>query len=353
MIKTMSSIELMNVLDKTEDQVSDLYNRVNTIRSELDKKVKIFSNAMEFAAEDMLRFEEYLIQNEAKSNTTFILTDQEKVAGSYDKYGLTVYPYSNPNSTNVFNFITATGPVYKNNASVYINDEASPLLADMLMHDAIKDKSTSFDEMLEDEFTIKITVNTNDLFSSTACNTIELLPLISGSFDITGIRIYTMQDYRSQSPVPSISFNSVLATVGASRILLPSTIELYSCEMDIKAKFKNSAGKYPFGFKHIYFLKSSYDTESYMVFKASRNQYIDWISDDIVIHDQDGTHITTCTDEKIELYMSYVDGKLQDRITPSKGLVQETIPRNIYDFYIKIPITKGIISVKFKTIAER
>ena len=128
---------------------------------------------------------------------------------------------------------------------------------------------------------------------------------------------------------------------------------MYACEIDIRVNFQNAAGKYPFGLKHLYFLNCNYNPNSYMVFYVDRNRYIDWVSDDIVIRDQDGLRLTTCTNEGIELYMEYNDGKLSSEITPSKGLNQNTIARNIYGFYVKVPIKKGTISLKFNEISER
>jgi len=353
MIPKLSSKQLMDVLEKTETRVDTLQNNISAMQLELDKQLSIFSNAMEFAAESISRFNEGLLQDESVSNTTFILADQEKVDGTYETYGLTVLPYAMANKRNIFNLSTAVGPIYKNNATVYIDEEVSPVFSHVLMHDAIKGKENAFDEMASPEFTLKVTVNPNEAFSAASFNTIELLPYISGSFDITGVRVFTMQDYRAKSTFPTINMDVDLRSAGACRICLEKTVELYSCEIDIKAKFKNAAGKYPFGLKHIYFLNSNYNPDSYMVFKVSRNRYVDWISDDIVIHDQNGIHATTCTDEDIRLYMSYENGVLGSEITPSKGLTQHTLPRNVYDFYVRLPIKKGIISLKFKTIGER
>lgn len=353
MIPKLSSKQLMDVLEKTESNVDVLRENINTMQVELDKQLGIFGNAMEFASQSIGRFNEELLQDEAKSNTTFILADQEKIDGTYQQYGLTVLPYTTANKGNVFNLITAVGPVFKNNANVYIDEEVAPTFVDALMHDAIKGKKNAFDEMSQSEFTLKVAINPNESFSASSFNTIELLPHIPGSFDITGIRVFTMKDYRMQASLPSINMNTNLESTGACRICLGQTVELYSCEIDIRVKFQNSAGKYPFGLKHIYFLNSNFNPDSYMVFKVSRNRYIDWVSDDIIIHDQDGVRRTTCSDEGIQLYMNYEGGVLSSEIVPSKGLTQNTLPRNMYDFYVKLPIKKGIISLKFKTIGER
>ena len=50
-IYKMSSKELMDVLDTAEQSVSNLRSSVGAIKQELDKKLKIFSNAIEFSAE--------------------------------------------------------------------------------------------------------------------------------------------------------------------------------------------------------------------------------------------------------------------------------------------------------------
>ena len=352
-LSKLSSRQLMEAMDKAEDNISELRSTMNSMRQELDSKMLVFSNAMEYSAHAIGKFNEYLLQKEDAGTNTLVMSDATAEEGNYSQYGLSVTPayYSEP--VNIFNFLAATGPIYKNNANVYINSAISPTFADMLMHDAVNGKKTAFEEFTSSDITIKISVNPNDLFGATACNTIELLPFIPGSFEIRGIRFLTMQDYRNQSTVPSLAMTGVMPNVGAGRIILPRSIDFYSCEIDIRINFKNAAGKYPFGLKHLYFLNANYNNNSYLVAKMSRDSYIDWISDDIVVHDQDGIRVTTCTEEGIEIYSSYLNGVLTSEIVPTRGIVQTSIARNTRDVYLKIPITKSITSIRFKEIGSR
>lgn len=352
-ISKMSSRQLMNILDEAEDSMSTLRSNVNSMRQELDRRLAVFSNAMEFSTHTIGKFNEYLLQKEDAGTSTAILSEMSAVEGEYSKYGLNVLPAFVSTPANVFNFLSATGPIYKNNANVYIGDQVAPGYTSILMHDAIKGKPTSFDEFTMPDITLKIAVNPNDLFGATTCNTLEILPYIPGSFEIKAMRFYTIQDYRNKSTVSSLTINTAMPEVGASKIVLKRTIDLYICEMDIHINFQNAAGKYPFGLRHLYFLNSNYNDKSYIVVKMSRDAYIDWVSDDITIHDQNGIRNTTCTEEDIKLYANYVNGILSSEIAPTKGVIQNSLARNIRDFYVKVPIKCAISSIRFKNIGTR
>ena len=352
-IKSMSSRQLMGIMDNAEDQMSEIRSTMNNMRDELDKRLSVFGNAMEYASNTIGKFNEYLLQREDSGTSTAVLASMDAMEGSYSKYGISVFPSSISEPMNVFNFMAATGPIFKNNANVYINDTSRPDYAAMLAHDAVKGKGTSFAEYERQAFTLKVSVNPNDLLGATTCNTLEILPYIPGSFDIKGIRFYTMQDYRNQSTVPSMAINGTIPNVGACRMLIGKTIDLYSCEIDINVNFRNSAGKYPFGLRHLYFLNANYNPNSYIVVKLSRDSYIDWVSDDIVVHDQSGVRVTTCTEEGIKLYAEYISGILSSEIVPTKGIIQTSLARNTRDIYLNIPVKKSIFSVKFKEIGLR
>ena len=179
----------------------------------------------------------------------------------------------------------------------------------MLMHDSIVGKSISFEEFDTPDITIEIEINPSDLLGATNFNIIEILPYIPGSFDITGIKVFTMQDYRTNNTtVASLTIMNTISDVGASRIMIDQTRELWKIILNVHVNFSNSNNKYPFGLKHIYFLKGDYNPNSNIVFKVTKNKYIDWISEDIIIHDQNGKYESTCSEQNIKLYMEYNDG---------------------------------------------
>ena len=349
----MSSKELMDVLDTAETEISSLRNDINTIKTDLSNKLHIFQNAMEYTASMTSKYNEFLVNDEQQNVNTIMLNEATVVESKTAQYGLTVHPAYSSTPTNVLNIESTTGPIFKNNANIYLNEESSPFCLPMLMHDAIKGQSTAFDETALQDFTLRIEINPNDLFGSTACNTIEMHPFIPGSFDITEIRLFTMSDYRSSATIPTLTISKTMKDVGAGRIILPKTYDMYAVEFDIHMTFMNSNSKYPFGFRHIYFLHANYNSDCYTIIELTRNNYIDWISENIVIHDQNGIRNTTCTDEGIEIYSEYSSGELSYQVTPTKGTIQSTIARNTKTLYVKIPIDKSIISLKFKQIGER
>ena len=274
--------------------------------------------------------------------------------GEFDSYGLTVHPKFLRTPSNIFNFRMQTGPVYKNNALVRINGKEKLEYQGMLMHDAIDQKYAAFEELDTDTVELEIEVDPNNLLGATAFNTIEFLPFIPGSFTINRIDIYTMQDYKTKDlDTPSYSVLSSFDHVGPSRLLLENTFDLYKCVFQIQLHFKNANEKFPFGFRHIYFLNADYNMDSSIILPIHKDTYIDWVSEDIQIRDQYGYRETTCTEEKIKSYMSYINGNLDFQIGTSKGLLQRTIPKNIHDMYVHIPLTKSLISIKFNTIATR
>ena len=342
----------MDIFDEAEDTMSQIRGDISSMRTELTKQMAIFNDATEYAGTSIKSLNEKVQLHDTTSVNTVVLVDAEAVTGTYDKYGITVHPNYDKEPNNIFNFLSATGPIFKNNANVYLNDSVVAGAASMLQHDAIKDKTYFYTSYDSPNVTLKITVNPNDLYGSTIFNTIEILPFLPGAMDITGIRIYTMHDYRQDALIASILENETIPSIGAGRIVT-NKAELYSCEIDFHINFRNSAGKYPFGLKHIYFLNANYDDKSYIVVKLKRDRYIDWVSDDITIHDQNGIRLTSCSKENIKIYDTYTNGVLTGEVTPVKGITQHSLAKNTRELYLSIPVTKSLISLKFKEIGER
>lgn len=355
MIQKMSSKDIMDLLEESQNSIKDIELNVNDMKSELEKRLSIIKNVQEYTQESIIDIKELLSDglNDSVENI-ILLSQQENAEGLYDKYGSIIHPAFIKTPTNVFNFGTITGKIFKNNANVKINDTIKEEYTNMLMDDSITGKSVTFEEFDEPNITIEIEINPSDLLGATDFNIIELLPYIPGSFDITGIKIFTMQDYQTNNPdVASLTIVNTIEEVGASRIMIDKTRELWKFILDVHINFQNSNGKYPFGLKHLYFLKGDYNTESNIIFKVIKDKYIDWISEDIIIHDQNGRYETTCNEQNIKLYAEYNNGVFSFEIATSKGLTQNPIPRNIKEFWVSMPIIRSINSIKFKEISTR
>ena len=344
----------MNTLHDSQQSIQRLDDKISTINNELVKKLNVISNAQEFALKQTLEVKELVndgYDNNAKNKVVFAKADI--VGGIFDIYGSTVHPAFVKAPSNVFNFGTTTGQIFKNNANVRINDVAKESYKDMLMHDSIPNKGVMFEEFDSPRITLQVEINPDDLLGATDFNIIELLPYLPGSFDIRAIRVFTMQDYRQNALTPTCSINSNIEDFGASRIVMDKTYQLWKCEIDILLTFQNAAGKFPFGLKHCYFLKGNYDPDSHIIVKVSQDRFIDWISDDIVLHDQNGIYETTCEAEDIKLYMSYLNDILSLEISTSIGVGENPIPKNIKEFYAKIPLPCSMVSMKFDQIEPR
>lgn len=353
MIQRMTSKQLMDVLDSAEESMSVLRSNINDVKQELSRRMLILNNAVEFSTQAITKINENILLKEAVVPSTIILGEADIVDGIYEKYGINVLPNCPSTPTNIFNLFAATGPIFKNNANTYINGEFKTNALNMLMHDAIKEKGSFFEEYDKPDITLKISVNPNDLLGSVSFNVLEILPYIPGSFDIRAIRFQTLQDYRANSNFASVTLNNTIPHVGANQIVLEKGIELYSCEIDVHINFKNAANKYPFGLKHLYFLNKNNDKNSHVIVRISRDSYIDWISDDITVHDQNGIRITSCTQENIKAYVKYKNNILESEIPFTRGAVQNSISRNIREFFLNIPVKTSITSIKFKQIGLR
>lgn len=355
MINKITSKELSEVMDTAEQRVSDIQETVDTIRLNIDRQMGLFKNSVEYANSQLSSFQEKLIQGEQLNQAVTILAEADDATGTYDSFGISIHPKLVSTANNVFNFMTAMGPVYKDIANVYVNNSVSPTFENMLIHDAVKGKQIAFDEFTSPDVTLRIEMNPSDLLGATSFNIIELLPYLPGSFDINEIRLYSLQDYKAKNlTAPAKTLNKKMTNVGAERIIMDETFDLYACEIDVHINYKNSQEKFPFGLAHVYFLNASMNRESsYQIYSISREKYIDWVDDSIVVHDQDGYRDTTCTDEGIKLYAEHYDGELSSEIAMTKGISQNTLTRNTHKIYVRVPVKTGIISVRFKNIGER
>ncbi len=354
MIPQQTSKDLMDILEKTEQKVQDIESNFNLTTAELEKRIAVIKNVQEYIDREFKALQEVFTGGiNSDVENTILITKADNLLGTYDIYGNTVHPAFINTPVDIFNFGTITGKIFKNNANVSFNGTIKEAYKNMLMHDSISGKSITFEEFDDPLLTIEITINPSDLLGATAFNIIEIMPFIPGSFDITGMKVWTMQDYYTSAKEPSLNIVNTVKNVGVNRFMIDQTRDLWKMTMNIKLNYQNSNGKYPFGLKHLYFLKGSYNPDSQLIFKVTKSDYIDWISDDIIIHDQNGTYESTCTEEDIKLYMDYTDGVFSFEIATSKGLTQNEIPRNIKEFWVQMPLKRSLISLSFDKIDKR
>jgi hypothetical protein len=354
MIPKMNSKELSEILGASQESIARIEADMNVVKHDLSRKMAVIKNEQEYSMQELLNISELLNGTTSKDlKNRIVYARQSGLGGSYDIYGSTVHPKFVRDPNNVFNFITAMGPVFKNNANVRINGTANEKYRAVLMHDSIAGKSVAFDEYDTADIKLEVEVNVGDLLGDTMFNMIEIEPYLPGSFTINSIDVYKIRSYLNQSVLPDYSITLPIHKAGACRIMMDQKYNLYKFIMNITIDYKNRSGKYPFGLRHLYFYNGEFDPNSHIIAKIEKNKFIDWISEDIVVRDQLGLYKSTCTSQGVKLYMVYSDGLLQYEVAPSKGLTENIIARNTKELYVKQPLFRSTMSLEFADVANR
>lgn len=353
-VYNITSKQLMSVLDDAQNRISSLENAAAILKLNLDSRLSVIRNIQEY--EDKQVKELLDIMNNginSEQNKKIVCGRTDIVQGVYEKFGSTIHPQFLKTPTDVFNFKTTSGYSYKDNAAVTVNEITKPKYVSMLMHDSINGQDPFFEEYDTPVLDISIKVNPGELLGTTAFNLLEIVPFIPGSFDITSLEVCSLQGYYIGDTIADSAIPHEIKNVGVSRILIDSTINLYELKLSVRINFRNSNGRYPFGIKHLYFLNASFNPSSYAVFRIRENKYIDTISEAVTVTDQTGVVESTCKEERIELYVDWVDGIGVDSIVTSKGLTNNPLVRDTRSFYIYYPIPRSVISIQFDNITLR
>ena len=354
MIPKMNSKELNEVLSTSQTSISKIESDMNLVKRDLTNKLEVIKNEQEYAMQELLNISELLNGATSKDlKNRIVYARQASLAGVYDIYGSTVHPKFVRDPNNIFNFVTSMGPVFKNNANVRINDAISDKHRAILMHDSIEGKLVAFDEYDTANIKVEVEVNVGDMLGDTNFNMIEIAPYLPGSFTINSIDVYKVQSYLTQSTLPDYSILFPIDKVGACRIMMDQKYSLYKFVMNVTVNYKNRNGKYPFGLRHLYFYNAEFDPNSHVIAKIEKSKLIDWVSEDVVVRDQMGLRVSTCTSQGVKLFMAYDGNLLQYEIATSKGLAENIIARNTKELYVKKLLANCVISLEFNTISSR
>jgi hypothetical protein len=350
MQKKLNSKQIMDIMQSAQDSISRIDKDVNYMKAGLAKRLELIKNIQAFNSLQATILRDSANGGASSSARTKFLLARTEAQGIYDTFGFTVHPKFIKEPINVFNISSSVGYIYKNNATVSIDGVQRQDMADMLIHDSIAEKGVAFACFDHPEILVEVKVDENDVLGSTDFNIIELLPYIPGSFTIRAVSLYTMQSHKDGKIVPDFYIMRDLRDFSASRVMIDKTRTLYRCVFSITLNYKNEDGMYPFGIKHLYFLKGEYNAASNIVFKASHGKYINTIGENIRVIDQNGEYESSCTEEGIKLYMDYSDGELKYEIPTSQGLIENPLSKNIKDFYVSMPVDRSITSIEFTDI---
>lgn len=354
-LNKINSQQLMSVLDDSRNRIANIEDNITTMKYNIDTRLSVIRNLQEYEQAQMGDLTQLVSEGKwIEQMNKIVLVRANIVEGVYEQFGSIIHPKLLKTPTDVFNFRTVTGYAFKDNVAVTVNEIAKPQYKAMLMHDSIQGQDIFFEEFDDPFVQINIKINPGNLLGSTEFNLMELVPYLPGSFNITTCEVYSMQGYYTLTDTAETSLPVPIHNVGNCRLMLDRNVNLYELRLNLVLKYKNLNGKYPFGIKHLYFLKGDYNTNSYIVFRVTQNKYIDTISEDLIVYDQTSNKVeTTATEENLVAYINWSNGVGVDSIATTKGLTNNPIPRDIKEFYVYYPIVRPTTSIQFSKIALR
>ena len=335
-----STNEFMEMFDDAKSSLEEAKKNVDSMSSAIDRQLDIIHSSIMYISKKISNMEE----NSHVDKDKIVLTEADIVGGMYSTYGCNLTPHLLRTPINLTNYNNDTNYIYKKNAVVTINDEKNSEAENIIIHDSIKNKELFFESYSSDILSIDIKLNNSGMLSSIRMNTIEISPILEGSFDILKIDVFSPSD--DDNPVHTIEN---LNDVGNTRYILDSKTKISRVHFDIKLKCKDeSIDKYIFGLRHIYLLDCDYSDGSYAVIKIHKDEDIKYVYNTVRLKSQNSKYNDSVLETKslgIKYYMEYKDGSLSREITQSTETDTSYISINTNTIYMYLPIYTSYTSI--------
>lgn len=348
-IPVIGSNELNEKMLQADKAIDEIKGRIDLIQSDLIKKMVLIRNEQQYTNE--LSYEILDLINSSQydaERSKLVFTDTRNMQGKFEKYGTTIHPEFVRTPKNLFNVITSSGPLFRGNVSVFINDVVSSDAKHILMHDDYDGKGIYFEEFDSDTVNMYIEVDRANILGDTHFNVIEIDPYLAGSFDITKIQIREMY-----SPDMVLLNTDDLIRVGRSRIILNKKYELQSIAITFKLRFKNNLEKYPFGIQSLQFLNADFKTDSHVIAPIVKKEYIEFVGNEVTIRSVYGKKRMKMHEKGIKMYFDYDGEILKNEIELSEDDIIYPFSRNAKFIYAYIPIDTSLFSIEFNQIKTR
>lgn len=363
------------LVESMQQEYNDLETSIIKQHNSYDKKLEIMNAVLEYSNylnNQMSRYIDSLKDGNRINETIFdgetvlkkniynankiLFADTNKVLeanSNYEKYGNCIHPKIVGNLDNLLNFNSAAGYIFKNSATVSINEEVKEEYIDVLKHDTILNKMPTFYQYSSDTVTLTIEFPDNPIVGSATCNAIEISPFLAGASILKNVTIITTPGTQLSNKAIVIDYDQPLED---TRILFDNTYSIKTMVLNFKLTFVNNLGMYPFGLRHIYLYNANFDTKnSNIVIKNEYKNLIKYINDNIIISDQIADevgnryskHSTTCSEMDIKLYSYLSNGNLLYPIETHTRDIVNQISRNTKVFYADIPVKKAMYSIEF------
>lgn len=335
-----STSEFMEMFDNAKSFLKEAQESVNSLSSVIDRQLNIIHSSIMYISKKISNMKE----NNHVDKDKIVLTEADIVGGMYSVYGCNLTPHLLRTPINLTNYNNDVNYIYKKNAVVTINDEENNEAENIIIHDSIKNKELFFESYSSDTLSIDIKLNNGGMLSSIRMNTIEISPILEGSFDILKIDVFSPSD--DDNPAHTIEN---LNDVGNTRYILDSKTKISRVHFDIKLKCKDeSTDKYIFGLRHIYLLDCDYSDGSYAVIKIHKDEDIKYVYNTVRLKSQNSKYNDSVLETKplgIKYYMEYEDGSLSREITQSTETDASYISGNTNTIYMYLPIYTSYTSI--------
>lgn len=358
-----NSAYFVKMLEQLDKDYKDIEASIQYQNKLYDKKIQIINEVNQYNSSLIEKITKLNHKNPPANDLTInsnkiLFTDTDNIIESlslYSSYGNCIHPKIVGTLNNVFNLETSIGYMFKNNATVTVNDKESEEFTSIIKHDSIENKVPYFEVYNNNVVTVKIIVPKNSLIGETTCNMIEISPFLPGGAILENILIESMEGTEYNSHQTLINYSQPIEN---TRIVLSKNYAVQEITLVFRLIYKNSQDLYPFGLKHIYLLNANLDKNSRIVLKSSYTKLLKQIGEHIYLSDQYSEnltgefskHDTTYSAEKIKLYSHLANDKLLFPIETYTNTSMKQISRNTKNFYADIPINKSMYSIEFREI---
>lgn len=337
MIPVMSSQELNEIFSEAQSANMKFEQKINSLKEDINKKITIIKYENDFISQKLDIIDTGVIASEN------LASFNNNSYGVFNSYGYLVHPKFKKTPVDIFNLKLPSGDnFFKTNLLATVNGINKPEYVNLLMADNHLEKSIVFEEFDKENISIEYELVNDYTLGVMRFNTIEIDPYMYGAYDLSAIKIYTLDSTNNLSSIPTHTVDTI-NNVGRTRVILPEKAKFAKVVFDFKLNYKterNFIDIYPFGLKHIHFLECDYNEESFVITQVMSNDHIQYVMKDLTLFTTAGKKDVNAEEYDIEVYTDYINNTLTGNVILSSDAGIYRIPKNTKTLYVKIPLIK-------------
>lgn len=337
MIPKLSSQDLNKEFQEKKEKIDNIENLIKVNKEEYNKKLMVINYVQEFANKKL-----DMISAGITIDKTRIAFDNNVFDnGMYNQYGYEIHPKFKSNPIDIFNLsLPNGGAMFKQNMKCKVNNVENEDWITVLQNESIPNKPIIFDEYYTDTIKVEYEIDNTLSWGVSRFNLIEIEPWISGAYNIASIECFNVDTSGALSSTP-IKTISNISNIGKTRIVLNEKIKFSKVIITFKCNFETEVNNnkiYPFGIKHILFQEADFITNSCAIIQATFDDYVEYVYNNITLYTVEGKKETTCDYYGIEVYTTYEQNTLLNKVKLSSDAGSYRIAKNTKSLFVKIPL---------------